>query len=368
MTVNRVRLRRDELQLSQKEVAAAIDVSRQSLNAIESGRTVPSVALALRLAQILNSSVEALFGSTANDELEALLGGTGRRVGMRVMLAAVRERWVAHPLSSEQKAPVQYAADGFVRKLFARRAVIELTRPASELRETILIGGCAPGLSVLTDRLEGAPTAGRFRWLMQSNRVAMNALSKGHTHLAGVHIADYAAHRLAAQVGRYLPTARGALYAFANWDAGLVVPAGNPARLHDLKALHRPKLRVALREVGSGARAQLARLMRDAGLDIDDLERRSVIAAGHMAVAQAVQLGVVDTGFTIRAAALAYGLDFIPLVEERFALVVPDDLADDARVLRLLDMLKSPHFRRELAELGYDAREAGEKLADVTAS
>lgn len=367
MAANRVRLRRDELQLSQKEVAASIDVSRQSLNAIESGRTVPNVALALRLAHVLGSSVEALFGAAANDELEATLGGTGRRVGMRVMLAAVRERWVAHPLSTDQDVARQVAADGFVRKLRARRALIELTRPASELRETVLVAGCAPGLSVLADRLDGAPGAGRFRWLMQSNRVAMNALSQGHTHLAGVHVAEHAAHRLGAQVARYLPTARGALYAFSKWEAGLAVPAGNPSRLHDVKALARPKLRVALREVGSGARMQLARLLRDAGLALDDLVPRAVVARGHMAVAQAVQLGVVDTGFTIRAAALAYGLDFIPLVDERFALVVPDDFAADARVLRLLEMLASPHFRRELAALGYDAREAGEKIDEVTA-
>jgi molybdate-binding protein/DNA-binding XRE family transcriptional regulator len=368
MAVNRVRVRRDDMRLSQKELAAAIAVSRQSLNAIENGRTLPNVALALRLASVLNTSVEALFGAEANEELEALLGGSGRRVGMRVMLAVVRECWVAHPLGSDQEVPRQYAADGFVRRVLARRAVIELTRPQSELRDTLLIGGCAPGLSVLADRLGGASAGGRFRWLMQSNRVAMSALLKGHTHLAGVHVADEATHRLGAQVARYLPTPRGALYSFAKWEAGLVVPAGNPGRLSDVTALERPKLRVALREVGSGARTQLTRLMREAGLDVDDLAPRAVIAHDHMAVAQAVQLGLVDTGFSIRAAALAFGLDFIPLVDERFALIVPGDLGDDPRVLRLLEMLRNVNFRRELGELGYDARGAGEKLADVTAS
>ena len=63
MSENRVRARRDELALTQKYVASAVGVSRQSLNAIETGRTTPSVTLALKLGHVLGARVEALFGT-----------------------------------------------------------------------------------------------------------------------------------------------------------------------------------------------------------------------------------------------------------------------------------------------------------------
>ncbi|HEX5660854.1 MAG TPA: substrate-binding domain-containing protein [Polyangiales bacterium] len=123
--------------------------------------------------------------------------------------------------------------------------------------------------------------------------------------------------------------------------------------------------RVALREEGSGARVQLARLLREAGLELAQLVPHALACDSHFAVAQAVQLGAADAGFAIRAVAIAFGLDFVPLVQERFDLAVPADLADDPRTLRLLEVLANRSFRRELGELGYDAEHSGELLCEL---
>jgi putative molybdopterin biosynthesis protein len=80
-----------------------------------------------------------------------------------------------------------------------------------------------------------------------------------------------------------------------------------------------------------------------------------------------VALGAADVGFTIRGAALALELTFVPLVEERFDLVLTEDMLEDARAQRLLDMLSTGTFRRELAELGYDTALCATKITDVTA-
>jgi putative molybdopterin biosynthesis protein len=352
--------------LSQKYVAAAVDVSRQSLNAIETARATPNVLLALKLARVLGSDVETLFGADVREEREAVLGASVRKSETRVLLGVVRERWVAHPLYAEQGAPEPYAADGFLRGLrgsAGKTVRVELARPAGELADTLFVGGCAPGLGVLMDRLNGGH--GRYRWLMQANASALRSWARGHTHLTGIHLPDDAPQRLARLVARHLPTERGALHAFASWEAGLVVAAGNPKRVRDVRALR--KLRVALREEGSGARVELARLMREQGLELATLLPRSIATGSHFAVAQAVQLGAADVGFSIRAVALAFGLDFVPLIQERFDLAIPDDLAHDTRTVRLLDMLSSRAFRRELNELGYDATHAGDKITDISA-
>lgn len=368
MTSNRVRARREELGFTQIALAASIGVSRQTLNAVESERAVPSVAIALRLARALASDVETLFAGAPPAALEALLAGTARRPGARVVVALVRERWIAHPLASEQFAPSHYAADGFVRGALRPGWVrVELAHAERDLRETLLIGGCAPGLGVLCDRLNAARGPGRFRWLTQANQVALRSLARGHTHVAGVHLPDDPRKPAERTLARHLPSERATLFALARWDAGLVVPAGNPRRLRGVVQLADPRLKMALREGGSGAREQLSRLLKQSGLSLEQLLPRALATTSHMAVAQAVHLGAADVGFAIRGAALAFGLDFVPLVQERFDLVVPHDLAEDARVQRMLDTLASGSFRNELEELGYDARVSAQQVAVIDA-
>ena len=58
---NDVRERRGELGLSQGQLAAAMRVSRQTINALETGRYVPSLPLAMNLAAFFNQNVEQLF-------------------------------------------------------------------------------------------------------------------------------------------------------------------------------------------------------------------------------------------------------------------------------------------------------------------
>jgi putative transcriptional regulator len=58
---NDVRARRLERGLSQAELARALDVSRQTINSIETGKYTPSLPLALALARTFESTVEAMF-------------------------------------------------------------------------------------------------------------------------------------------------------------------------------------------------------------------------------------------------------------------------------------------------------------------
>jgi putative transcriptional regulator len=61
---NTVRERRNELQLSQGELAKAVSVSRQTINSIETGKYVPSLPLALALARFFETTVEEMFDAT----------------------------------------------------------------------------------------------------------------------------------------------------------------------------------------------------------------------------------------------------------------------------------------------------------------
>lgn len=58
---NRIRVARAEVRLTQQQLADAVAVSRQTINAIESGKFVPSTVLALKIARTFARSVEEVF-------------------------------------------------------------------------------------------------------------------------------------------------------------------------------------------------------------------------------------------------------------------------------------------------------------------
>ena len=62
---NEIRARRSERGLSQADLAKAMDVSRQTINAIETERYTPSLPLALALARYFDTTVEEIFDDTA---------------------------------------------------------------------------------------------------------------------------------------------------------------------------------------------------------------------------------------------------------------------------------------------------------------
>ena len=58
---NKIKIARAEQRITQQQLADAIGVSRQTINAIESGKFVPSTVLALKMAQLFGKSVEEIF-------------------------------------------------------------------------------------------------------------------------------------------------------------------------------------------------------------------------------------------------------------------------------------------------------------------
>ena len=58
---NKIRVARAEVRMTQQQLAEAAGVSRQTINAIESGKFVPSTVLALKMAKIIGKSVEEIF-------------------------------------------------------------------------------------------------------------------------------------------------------------------------------------------------------------------------------------------------------------------------------------------------------------------
>ena len=64
---NKIRVARAEVRMTQQQLADAAEVSRQTINAIESGKFVPSTILAPKIARIFGKSVEDIFSLEEGD-------------------------------------------------------------------------------------------------------------------------------------------------------------------------------------------------------------------------------------------------------------------------------------------------------------
>ncbi|MFT3995661.1 MAG: helix-turn-helix transcriptional regulator [Dysgonomonas sp.] len=64
---NKIKVERAIKNITQEELATLIGVSRQTINAVESNKYIPSTLLALKIAQVFQKPVEEIFMLEKND-------------------------------------------------------------------------------------------------------------------------------------------------------------------------------------------------------------------------------------------------------------------------------------------------------------
>jgi molybdate-binding protein/DNA-binding transcriptional regulator YhcF (GntR family) len=187
------------------------------------------------------------------------------------------------------------------------------------------------------------------------------ALAEGKADLAGSHLWDEETDSYnIPYVRRLLPGQRVALLTLAQRQLGLITPAGNPAGVLELVDLQRPGLVFVNRQSGSGTRVWLDAALRRAGIPTASITGYDDARSTHSEVARAVAEGKADAGFGLQTAAFAFGLNFIPLVSERYDLIIPEATYNHPAMLHMTSWLAKRPARQAIAELGgYETSDTG---------
>jgi molybdate-binding protein/DNA-binding MarR family transcriptional regulator len=188
------------------------------------------------------------------------------------------------------------------------------------------------------------------------------ALNQGTADIAGVHLWDESTDSYNVPfVRRLLPGRRVALLSLARRELGLMVPAGNPQGIQGLSDLRRPEVNLVNRQPGSGTRVWLDAQLKAMGCPPTAVAGYQREELTHMAVARAVARGEASVGLGILAAAAAHQLQFIPLTQEQYDLVVPDEQWNVAPVRTLVECIRSDRFAQAVEALGgYDLANVGQ--------
>ncbi|MDR7566963.1 MAG: substrate-binding domain-containing protein [Armatimonadota bacterium] len=349
---NRVRQVRESRGLSQAGLARLAGLSRQALSAIEAGRYLPNTGVALRLAQALGCAVEDLFAAPASSTVKARLALDGP--ALRVRLGQVRSQLVAWPLWGPV-APLP--ADGTVAGRAGHRVTVALLPGSVTPEHTLFLAGCDPALRIAGTLAEAAGRV-RVHWVPTGSARALEALRDGLVHVAGTHLHPPEDPEGTQTIRAALGRTAAVVVSVAKWVEGLMLRSG--VRIRSPEDLLRRGVRVVNREQGSGSRLVFDRWLAGAGVPTDRVDGYRRELPSHLSVAEAIASGLADAGPGVLPVARLYGLDFLPLVEQRYDLVVPQDLLDTGPVRVLMDVVAGRRFRQELVAIGgYDAACAG---------
>jgi putative molybdopterin biosynthesis protein len=193
------------------------------------------------------------------------------------------------------------------------------------------------------------------------------ALQRGSCHMAAAHLLD-------TETGEYnspcirknFPELKVRVVNLAYREQGLILKKGNPLGINNLHDLMRKKAIFINRQEGSGTRVLLDFKLKENKIDPLEIPGYATMAYAHLEVALAVFRGAADVGMGIRAAAKLLDLDFIPIANERFDLIIPNECASIKAISALFKSLNSEDLRSQISHMGgYEMRDTGKVMYEA---
>lgn len=187
-------------------------------------------------------------------------------------------------------------------------------------------------------------------------------LRQGLCQVSGAHLLDESGEYNTPYVRRFFPDRDMEVVTLAYRTQGLMLAAGNPRRIKKVEDLARKGVRFVNRNPGSGTRLWLDLELNRLGIAAKRIRGYGHAVNTHSQAAARIESGKADAALGLQAAAHQHGLDFLPLFEERYDLVLP---REQERFLNpLLDYIQTADFRRAADSLtGYTTAHSGEQIA-----
>ncbi|MDF2961667.1 MAG: molybdopterin molybdenumtransferase [Paenibacillus sp.] len=300
-----------------------------------------------------------------------LISDAGADDFVRMTIGCVQGTYIANPLTRAAGVTMSLVrADGILRippgnMGYEQGEVveIELYRPKEQIdRTTVVTGSHDLSLDVLQTLLRKEHPD---RFLVSSHVGSMSgilAIQKGEAHAAGIHLFDEETGSYnVPYVEKYLKGRDVVLIQLVYREQGWIVPKGNPLGITTVADIVRPQVTFINRQRGAGTRLLFDYLIQNEGIDRNKIYGYEREAITHLGIAAAVAGGTADVGLGIYSAALAMGVDFIPIAEERYDLLMSRSFYHSLEGKILLKVIRSESFKSEMEALGgYSCRETGQ--------
>ncbi|MFZ1997500.1 MAG: molybdopterin biosynthesis protein [Solirubrobacteraceae bacterium] len=242
---------------------------------------------------------------------------------------------------------------------------VSLLRSLPEIEGTIVaIGSHDPILDLAASELRTRDPGVTLASSNVGSLGGLIALRDGLCHLAGSHLLEPETGEYTIPYVEQMLGGRDiAIVRLVHREQGLIVAPGNPLGLDAISDLVQAELRYVNRQRGAGTRVLLDFELQRAGIDPAALSGYSREEPTHLAVAAAVSADRADCGLGVQAAARAFGLDFVPIVQEPYDLVLERGTAESERLAPLWALMETAAFRSAVEGLGgYDTSQMGRRI------
>jgi molybdate-binding protein len=233
-----------------------------------------------------------------------------------------------------------------------------------ERGQILLLGSDDPALDLLASQLNRRMDAPELFILPVGSLDGLIYLREQYCQMTSCHLFDQDSGEYNVPFVRFLFADRPmTLVNLAYRQQGLLICKGNPQHISGIADLGRENLTFINRNRGSGTRQRLDQHLRMIGLDPRAIAGYEVEVFSHCEIARAISAGQADVGLGIFSAADQHGLDFIPLFEERYDLVMSEAFYRSPQLQLILESLQSPEFKAGVQGLkGYNLSHSGEVI------
>jgi len=272
-----------------------------------------------------------------------------RRLGLakekRHELRARLQRKLPSTAGTEETLRVVLCDDG------QQRTVVPLARGSHDL-----------ALATLAERLAERWPPLHLVCLSTGSTEGLAAIARGEGMVAGTHLLDPETKQYnISYIQRWLVDLPLVMINLSFREVGLLVSPGNPKGIKAIPDLTQEDVTFINRQPGSGTRVLLDFLLKEHNLSPTAVAGYQREAYTHTMVAEAIRQGSADAGLGILAAARAFGLDFVPLTEEQYDLVVPKRFLELSRIEAMIETINDATFQDTVEKLGgYSTRQTGE--------
>lgn len=238
---------------------------------------------------------------------------------------------------------------------------VELLKDIEEIKNTIVsIGSHDLVMDIINDELTktyfgniklSSTHVGSFQGLL--------SIKKDESHIAPIHLFDIDSENYnIPYVNKYIDE-DAVLIKLVKRTQGFMVKKGNPLNIKNVSDL--VNIRYINRQKGSGTRILFDHLLKKENIKKSQILGYEREESTHMSLAKAIQNGDADCGLGVYSAAKVFDLDFIPVCEEEYDLLLKEKMLESDYIKYLLETINKDSFKAKVHALGgYNLDNTGE--------
>lgn len=291
-----------------------------------------------------------------------IVGTMGAEDFIRMSIGYVNGEYVANPLPRAAGVTMSLVkADGLL--LIPARLLgfeqgetveVELLKPIEEISRAVVFNGSHDlTIDLLSSHLKKIDLNTKIISSHVGSMAGLMAIKKGEAHVAGTHLLDPETNTYnIPYIKKFLAGQDVVLYPFLKRKQGWFVAKGNPLQIGNVKDIVDKKAHFVNRQKGAGTRILFDLLLKEAGLTSAEIISYGREMFSHLSVAAEVKADEQAVGLGIYSAAKTMGIDFIPVSDESYDLLMTKEFFESEHGSELISIIQSAAFKQDVAAIG----------------